>query len=79
MQSGKGKGKGEEQEEEKERIRQREEETGKKEKGGSEEGVEEMEEKKMMIASPSVPTAFLALSYIFCMCFSFGYQNYGTG
>lgn len=78
MQSGKGKGKGEVQEEEKERIRQREEETGKKEKGGSEEGVEEME-KKMMIASPSVPTAFLALSYIFCMCFSFGYQNYGTG
>lgn len=79
MERGKGKVKGEEQEEEKERRRQREEGTGEKEKGESEEGVEGMQEKEIMIASPRVHTAFLALSYVLCMRFSFGYHNYDIG
>lgn len=41
--------------------------------------MEGMEEKEIMIASPRVTTAFLALSYMFFMCFSFGYQNYDIG
>lgn len=59
MERGKGKVKGEEHEEEKGRRRQREEGTGEKEKGESEEGVEGMQEKEILIASPRVPTAFL--------------------